>query len=87
MDRKKTMVCLVGAGLIVGLALLLFLAFRPRVSKAVTIDPREHQAVIDHLAAEIEETMERKIIDGYQFRRIDGGQRKQPEASFKVAIR
>jgi len=87
MDRKKTMVCLVGAGLIMGLALLLFMAFRPRVSQAVIIDPRDHQGVNDRLVAGIEETVDRKIIDGYQFRRIDRVQRKQPGASFKVAIR
>ena len=87
MNRNKTMVCLVGAGLIVGLALLLLLGSRQRASRSVTIDPRDPRAVLDHLTAEIEETMERKIIDGYQFRRIDGLQRRQPEASFKVAIR
>lgn len=87
MDRKKNMLCLVGAGLIVGLAVLLLLTFRPRTLQAVTIDRGDCQAVRDHPTAEIEETVERKISDRYQLRRLDRVNGNQPEASFEVAIK
>ena len=87
MDRKKTMVCLVGAALVVGLVVVLCLAFRLKTSRAVTIDPRDHEAVIDHLTAEFKDTVERGSCDGYQFRWVDRAQRKRPEASFKLAIK
>jgi hypothetical protein len=87
MDRKKITVCLAGAALVVGLAVVLCLAFRPKTSEAVTIDPRDYQAVIDHLTAEIEETVEKKSMDGHQSCQIDWVQRRKPKASFKLAIK
>lgn len=87
MERKKTMVCLAGAALVVGLAVVLCLAFRLKTSETVTMDPWDCQAAIDHLPVEIEETVERKSMDGHQFGRIDRAHRRQPEASFRLAIK
>jgi hypothetical protein len=87
MNRKKTMIFLAGAGLVLGLALLSFLPGRPGASLGVKVDGGEHQAALDHLTVGIEETVERGSIDGYQLRGTRGVQRRQPEASFKVMFR